>query len=70
MVDPAYTQLETDAAAAAGAGIISANDWLCDDATCPPVMGNYLVYRDEHHMTATFAGLLADRLGWALDQLP
>jgi hypothetical protein len=69
MVDAGYTQLESDVAAGAGAGFISANDWLCNETVCPLVMGNYLVYRDEHHVTATFAGLLADRLGWALDSV-
>ena len=34
---------------------------------CPLVRGSTLVYRDGHHLTATYAAKLADRLGAALD---
>lgn len=33
--------------------------YLCDDTTCTPVIGQYLVYRDQHHLTATFSEALA-----------
>lgn len=32
---------------------------FCLGGTCPPVIGNVLVYRDSHHMTATYSRLLA-----------
>lgn len=35
---------------------------LCEDSICPAVIGNVLVYRDRHHLTATFARTLAPAL--------
>ena len=67
MVDETYRELEASAAAAAGVGLVSATDWLCFEADCPLVRGNLLVYRDSHHLTATFARRLAERLGTAID---
>jgi hypothetical protein len=67
MVDAAYQELEAVAAAQAGAGLISATDWLCFEEDCPLVRGPYLVYRDRHHLTATFAARLSARLGAAID---
>lgn len=37
-------------------------DWFCTALDCPPVIGNVLVYRDQDHLTATFARTLDDRL--------
>ncbi len=67
MVDEAYGELEAAAAAAAGAGLVSATDWICFEADCPLVRGAMLVYRDSHHLTATFADRLSERLGVAID---
>jgi hypothetical protein len=49
--------------------ILSVTDWLCDDAGCPLVRDPYLVYRDSHHLTATFAERLSGQLGAALGAL-
>lgn len=53
------------ATAATGTPLIDLIGYFCSDV-CPPIIGNMLVYRDSHHMTATFsaalAGPLADRL--------
>jgi peptidoglycan/LPS O-acetylase OafA/YrhL len=38
------------------------SDYLCDDRYCRPVVGNVLVYRDKHHLTATYARTLAPML--------
>lgn len=70
LLDPAYADLEATAADEAGVGLVSANDWLCPGATCPLVFGSDLVYRDEQHLTASFAGILGDSLGAALAPLP
>lgn len=35
------------------------NDNVCDRDTCEPVAGNVLIYRDRHHLTATYARTLA-----------
>jgi len=67
MVDDDYAQLERAAVAEAGAGIVSATDWICEQDDCPIVRGSLLVYRDSHHLTATYAARLAERLGVALD---
>ncbi|MGD8682818.1 MAG: acyltransferase family protein [Chloroflexota bacterium] len=69
MVDEVYAELEADAVSAAGAGRISATDWVCFAEDCPLVRGPLLVYRDTHHLTATFAARLAERLGAAIDSV-
>lgn len=33
--------------------------YFCDETRCPMVIGNVLVYRDAHHLTATFARTMA-----------
>jgi SGNH domain (fused to AT3 domains) len=49
--------------------LIDLNGAICPAATCTPTIGNLLVWRDEHHMTATFARSLAPRLDTALRPL-
>jgi hypothetical protein len=39
--------------------LIDPSLWLCDDALCPAVIGQTIVYRDDHHLTATMARRLA-----------
>jgi peptidoglycan/LPS O-acetylase OafA/YrhL len=70
VVDTDYQALETRAAHAAGADLITTTDWLCTQGACPLVMGDYLVYRDPGHVTATIATVLAPQLRWAFDHLP
>jgi hypothetical protein len=36
---------------------------LCTATTCPAVSGSYVIYRDAHHLTETFARRLASSLG-------
>jgi peptidoglycan/LPS O-acetylase OafA/YrhL len=67
MVDGHYREREAAAARVAGVDLVSATDWLCSREDCPLVRGSYLVYRDHHHLTATFAAQLASELGAALD---
>ena len=45
-----------------GATLIDPALWLCDDATCPAVIDDTIVYRDDHHLTATMARRLAPLL--------
>jgi hypothetical protein len=54
--------LEFDAAAAravAGAHLLDLVPEVCPQALCRAVIGNALVYRDKHHLSATFARTLS-----------
>ncbi len=37
-------------------------DYFCDETRCPMVIGNVLVYRDAHHLTATYVRTMAPLL--------
>ena len=54
------------AAERAGVPLIDLDDYVCPGTTCPPIIGDVLVWRDAHHLTATYARSLAPRLA---DQL-
>ncbi|MDA2804164.1 acyltransferase family protein [Nocardiopsis suaedae] len=54
--DPQLMAAEMDGA---GAKVVDLNDRLCTDDRCPAVVGNVLVYRDSHHLTATYSQMLA-----------
>jgi peptidoglycan/LPS O-acetylase OafA/YrhL len=41
---------------------IDLSDYFCDGQTCPPVIGNVLVYRHMNHITATYVKTLAPML--------
>ena len=46
-----------------GVEVISMDNWVCPDAdNCPAVVGNTLVWRDSHHLTASYSESLADPL--------
>ncbi|WP_163539690.1 acyltransferase family protein [Gracilibacillus sp. YIM 98692] len=38
------------------------SDYFCDEEACYPVIGDVIVYRDQHHLTATYARTLAEPL--------
>jgi peptidoglycan/LPS O-acetylase OafA/YrhL len=50
------------AAASTGTPLIDLTGYFCSDV-CPPIIGNVLVYRDSHHMSATYSASLAGPLG-------
>ena len=50
------------AAAALGATLIDPTQWLCGPDICPAVIDWTIVYRDDHHLTATMARRLAPLL--------
>ena len=52
---------EQRAVAASGADYIDLTPYLCTDE-CSPIIGSTLVYRDSHHLTATFSTELAEVL--------
>ncbi|MCG5454248.1 acyltransferase [Micromonospora sp. PSH03] len=49
--------------------LVDLNPAICPRERCSPVIGGVLVYRDNNHITATYAATLAPRLGTALDRV-
>lgn len=54
------------AAAGRVPGVSLVSPRFCAQGTCPAVIGNVLVYRDEQHLTATYVRTLADEIGRAV----
>ena len=55
-----YGRRERAAAAETGASVIDLNPVICPTTkTCPAVINNMIVWRDENHLTATFSASLA-----------
>ncbi|MCR2814062.1 MULTISPECIES: acyltransferase family protein [Microbacterium] len=50
------------AALVPNAELVDLTEFYCDENVCPPVIGNVLVYRDAHHVTATWARTLVPYL--------
>lgn len=61
-----WDPLEVVASRMRKARLINLDDAICGKVTCEPVVGNILVWRDSHHMTASFARTLTPALS---DQL-
>ena len=53
---------ERVAVQAANATLVDLSDAICPDDPCQPVVRGMIVYRDDHHLTATFAASLAGLL--------
>lgn len=52
-----------------GVSIVDMTDYFCADDACATVRGGVVVYRDSHHMTATYATTLAPLLGKKLETI-
>jgi peptidoglycan/LPS O-acetylase OafA/YrhL len=65
-VSSSWLEAERTAAAAGGATFIDPTAWVCPSDPCPPVLGNFLVYRDPSHLSTAFAAALAPLLRAAL----
>lgn len=50
-------------------GLLDMNDVVCPANECPAVIGNVIVWRDRHHLTATYSRSLAPILDSRLDAL-
>ncbi len=61
---------QRQAAESGGADFVDPSAWICPSRPCPAVIGHFLVFRDDDHMTPPFAAALADWLGRALEPLP
>ncbi|HWF36430.1 MAG TPA: acyltransferase family protein, partial [Solirubrobacteraceae bacterium] len=59
---PARRAAVMGAARAAGAHALDVNPLFCSQGKCMAVIGNFLVYRDSSHITATYARWLAPAL--------
>ena len=58
--------IEKAAAQAGGVALIDLNGAICPEFPCPVVSNGIIVFRDEVHLTATFARSLAPALGAAI----
>ena len=67
VVDADYAALEAAAADTAGASVLTVNDLLCPGATCPVTVDGTVVFRDAHHVTATYMALLAEPIANLLE---
>ncbi len=67
VVDAGYARLEQEVAGATGARLLSLTQVICPDGACPLVFGTTPAYRDDQHLTATFARSLAPVIDAWLD---
>ena len=66
--NPSGVGQEEAVAAAAGAGYINTQPWFCFDETCAVIVNNILVYRDDNHITDTYASWLTPVIGADLEE--
>jgi len=59
---------ERAAVVAAGGDYVDVTPWFCVSTGCPVMVGNLLVYRDQNHITTSYASWLAAALGAQLDR--
>ncbi len=69
-VDEAQMGLESGVATLTRAGFVDPSAWVCRTDPCPPVYGRFLIYRDQGHMTKTYASALSSQLFAQLPSLP
>jgi hypothetical protein len=50
----------------AGENVVWVRHWFCANNLCPAIVGNLLVYRDDNHLTVTFASFVAPLLDEAV----
>jgi hypothetical protein len=50
--------------------VIDLSRWVCPGRTCPVVIGDVLVYRDAHHLSATYVRTLTQQVRAAVASLP
>lgn len=65
-IDTSFASAQRRAVVAGGGVPVDLNDLLCDERRCGTVMGNLLVYRDQHHIATRISALLADELERAI----
>jgi peptidoglycan/LPS O-acetylase OafA/YrhL len=65
-INRTWLAVEQGAAARGNAGFVDPERWVCPSSPCPVVLGNFLIYRDPGHLTATFSAAISDQVGEAL----
>lgn len=65
-INEPFAQEQRAAVESAGGQPVDMNDFLCDVDRCGSVMGNLLLYRDQHHIATRVALTLADDLESAI----
>ena len=66
-ISRSWLATERDVAAATAVGFVDPTPpWVCPSNPCPAVIGNFIVFRDEHHLTSQFSSALGRLLGDAL----
>jgi hypothetical protein len=63
-------QAALDGAQQGGAGYVNLTPWLCAADLCPAVVGRYLAYQDQFHITGTYAQALMPLLERAIGLKP
>ncbi|MHB8959120.1 MAG: acyltransferase family protein [Candidatus Limnocylindrales bacterium] len=61
-VDEEQIALDAAVAAQTSAAFVDPTAWVCHTDPCPAVYGRFLIYRDQGHLTKTYAGALATEL--------
>lgn len=67
LLDKGLAEAEKEVAIDNRKHYIDMNNYLCSSTTCGPIIGNILVYRDQHHLTTAFSKQLSDMLGNAIE---
>jgi len=68
--DDVFGWLQNAASGFGNVHLVDMTKAICPDATCRAEIGHEIVFRDDQHMTATFAASLAPELARALDLPP
>ena len=61
--NPGGISQERAVATSTNAGYVDTDPWFCVATTCTVIVGNMLVYRDDNHITATYANWLTPVIG-------
>lgn len=62
-------EVRTDLSVENNVALLQTQDWFCTRAVCPTIVGNILVYRDDNHVTTTYAEFLAPLMGSTLSPI-
>ncbi len=65
--NPAGIGQEQAVATSTSAGYVDSDPWFCISTTCTVIVGNLLVYRDDNHITASYADWLTPAVGARLE---